>query len=513
MAIPVITTPASPRIIAQGVAFSQAMSASNTPTGWAATGLPGGLTIHATTGTISGTPTAQGVSTALITATNGTGDSEDATIIFIVQATPPGMGGPFDIVLDYEMTTNEVTMPGVPAPEAGEPLFYAPKGTNRYLLVGVTYFGVLQDINSASEDVAIKLGMKELEPERLLEVTTAATVKVAAMPDDLQRYRIPFRVTPANWAGPLGDYEADAGTSISALTELQVSVGEVATLHDETLTDSSIAIEGGMSTPTTGDHDFGTITHFTVATPMRLTLTLTVVGRVLQTVELVREFDLLWNGSAFEISTLSGTTTGQGAVESTQWRATLNLTGLAGDAGGVDTDYSITTTDESASAYPYVDVTTGLSMASPYDASSAVYVVASGVFQLWDGPDAMVDSQIGSDWTASASYTNAADFSAAFLAGWETASGDDDVVSIECIYYGSEPIFRVYLTGSAVTHTRGFASAPTTFDAVVLDPTVGTPTTCSVAARLQQLEDPTSVPLNLTSNPFRIGVARDMVPD
>jgi hypothetical protein len=172
MAIPVITTPASPRIIAQGVAFSQAMAASNTPTGWAATGLPGGLTIHATTGTISGTPTAQGVSTALITATNGTGDSEDATIIFIVQATPPGMGGPFDIVLDYEMTTNEVTMPGVPAPEAGEPLFYAPKGTNRYLLVGVTYFGVLQDINPASEDVVIKLGMKELEPERLLEVTT-----------------------------------------------------------------------------------------------------------------------------------------------------------------------------------------------------------------------------------------------------------------------------------------------------------------------------------------------------
>lgn len=511
MAIPVITTPASPRIIAQGVAFSQAMAASNTPTGWAATGLPGGLTIHATTGTISGTPTAQGVSTALITATNGTGDSEDATIIFIVQATPPGMGGPFDIVLDYEMTTNEVTMPGVPAPEAGEPLFYAPKGTNRYLLVGVTYFGVLQDINPASEDVAIKLGMKELEPERLLEVTTAATVKVAAMPDDLQRYRIPFRVTPANWAGPLGDYEADAGTSISALTELQVSVGEVATLHDETLTDSSIAIEGGMSTPTTGDHDFGTITHFTVATPMRLTLILTVVGRVLQTVELVREFDLLWNGSAFEISNLSGTTTGQGAVESTQWRATLNLTGLAGDAGGVDTDYSITTTDETASAYPYVDVYSGLTMTSPYDASSEVQVPASTYLELWDGDDAGTDTKFG-EWAPSGTYSNAGAFAAALLAGWETESGANDVVSVECIYYGSEPIFRVYLTGSAVTHIR-FDVAPITFTAVVLDPTVGTPTTCSVAARLQQLEDPTSVPLNLTSNPFRIGVARDMVPD
>ena len=113
MAIPVITAPISPRIIAAGVAFSQALSASNTPTSWAASGLPSGLTIDTATGTISGTPLSQVESTATITATNGDGTSAAASIIFVVMATPPGMGGPFDIVLDYELTTNEITVPGV----------------------------------------------------------------------------------------------------------------------------------------------------------------------------------------------------------------------------------------------------------------------------------------------------------------------------------------------------------------------------------------------------------------
>jgi hypothetical protein len=106
MAIPVITAPISPRIIAAGVAFSQTFSASNTPTSWAASGLPSGLTIDTVTGTISGTPLSQVESTATITATNGEGTSAGVVIIFVVMATPPGMGGPFDIVLDYELTTN-----------------------------------------------------------------------------------------------------------------------------------------------------------------------------------------------------------------------------------------------------------------------------------------------------------------------------------------------------------------------------------------------------------------------
>jgi hypothetical protein len=510
MAIPVITAPISPRIIAAGVAFSQTLSASNTPTSWAASGLPSGLVIDEVTGTISGTPLSQVETTATITATNGDGTSAGATIIFVVMATPPGMGGPFDIVLDYELTTNEITVPGVERAD-GAPLFYAPRGTNRFLLVGVKYYGVLQDLNADDEPIAIKLGMKEVEPESLLEVTTSATTKVAGVTDDQQRYRIPFRVTPSNW-GVLGDYEADAATIISALAELQVSVGTVATLHDATLTDSSIALEGNVTTPITGDHDFLSIDEFAVATQMRLTLTLSVASRPLQTVTLVREFDLIFSGGAFVISNLSGSTTGTGAVEADKWRATLNLTALTGDANSVDADYSITTSVDTTFPYPYIDISSGLTLASPFDEDSQVNVTAGGVLQLWDGDDELNDTNIGT-WTPGATYADPATFAAALESGWETASGASDVVSVDYISNGEYPIFRVSLTGSAVTHVRGIESSPVTFQPVFIDVEAGTATTCSVAATLEQLEDPTAVPLNLTSNQFRIGVARDIVPD
>jgi hypothetical protein len=504
MAIPVITAPASPRIIAQGVAFSQALTASNTPTSWAATGLPSGLAINTTTGTISGTPLTEGVAMASITATNGSGTSAAATISFVIVATPPGNGGAFDLELDYELMTNEVRIPGIDPPKTGEPLFYAPKGTNRYLLVGILKRGVLHDINPDSEDVAIKIGMKELEPERLLEVTTGATVKVAAMTADRQRYRIPFRVTPGNWTGPLGDYEADEGTIISALAELQVSVGEVAVLHDDTLTDSAIAIEGGITSPITGDHDFTGIDEFSVATPMRLTLTLAVSGRVLQTVELVREFNLIFTGGAFVLSNLSGPTTGQGAVEASQWRATLNLTSLTGDANSVDCDYSITTTDDLTVEDDYVvlpgfTVDEGTGIVTP----SSTYVL-----ELWSDDSEDPGDLIGT-FTPASDYASVAAAQAAFLAGWETASGANDVISVT-LAAGN---MTIKIEESSAVLFISWSALGTTYSPVIQANVEGTSTTCSVTARLEQLEAPESVPLNLTSNSFRIGVARDMVPD
>lgn len=508
---PVITAPISPRIIAQGVAFSQTLAASNTPTSWAATGLPSGLTIHETTGTISGTPLVQVQTTASITATNADGTSDAVVIIFVVMATPPGMGGPFDIVLDYEMTTNEVSMPGVPAPAAGQPLFWAPRGTNRHILLGITYFGVLQDINPASETTAIKLGMKELETERLIEETTGATVKVADMPDDRQRYRIPFRVTPAKWTGPLSDYENDAGTEILALSEIQVLRGTVSSLYDSTLTDGSIAIEGDITTAITGDHDFGTISEYAVATPMRLTLTLNVAGRVLQTVSLVREFNLIFSGGNFVLSELSGPITGQGAVEDGNWRATLNLTGLSGDSNSVLAAYSITTTaqtytryawDFSVAAFGLFGLTGDLEEAEPITFSSGPF------FAIYDD----TGTQIGSTEQANSSYATPAAFFADVIAMWNAMEGSAKADEVEAL---SVNTFRIWVLSTTAARSAGLDSSdPPTGEAPAIDASAeGEATTCSVVGRLQQLEDPTSVPLNLTSNQFLIGVARDIVTD
>ncbi len=72
-----------------GKTFAYTITASNSPTSYGATGLPAGLTVNTSTGVISGTPTAQGVSTVTVSATNagGTG-SATLTVTVSSPATP-----------------------------------------------------------------------------------------------------------------------------------------------------------------------------------------------------------------------------------------------------------------------------------------------------------------------------------------------------------------------------------------------------------------------------------------
>ena len=74
-AAPVITsaTTASGTV---GKTFSYQTAATNTPTSYAATGLPAGLTLSSTTGLISGTPTASGTYSVTLSATNKSGTAK-----------------------------------------------------------------------------------------------------------------------------------------------------------------------------------------------------------------------------------------------------------------------------------------------------------------------------------------------------------------------------------------------------------------------------------------------------
>lgn len=88
LAAPVITSP----LTAEGKvnqAFSYQLTATNNPTTFGATGLPAGLSIDTTTGLISGTPTAAGTSSVLLSATNATGTGT-ATLNLTVTAVTPG---------------------------------------------------------------------------------------------------------------------------------------------------------------------------------------------------------------------------------------------------------------------------------------------------------------------------------------------------------------------------------------------------------------------------------------
>ena len=70
-----------------GTAFSYQIVASGSPTSYSATGLPAGLTINATSGVISGTPTVAATSAVVLKATNAAG-SATKTLTITVAAAP-----------------------------------------------------------------------------------------------------------------------------------------------------------------------------------------------------------------------------------------------------------------------------------------------------------------------------------------------------------------------------------------------------------------------------------------
>jgi PKD repeat protein len=99
-----------------GIAFSYQITATNNPTSFNATGLPGGLTVNTTTGVISGTPTTAGTYTVTISATNAGGTGSATLTLTVVNPPPPVITsattatGQVGVAFSYQITaTNNPT--------------------------------------------------------------------------------------------------------------------------------------------------------------------------------------------------------------------------------------------------------------------------------------------------------------------------------------------------------------------------------------------------------------------
>src|ERR1017187_5229630 len=90
---PVITSPAT-ATAEVGVYFTYQVVASGDPTGFSASGLPGGLSIDPNYGTISGAPAGSGTSSIIINATNATGTGALTLSLVVTPAIPMINNGP-----------------------------------------------------------------------------------------------------------------------------------------------------------------------------------------------------------------------------------------------------------------------------------------------------------------------------------------------------------------------------------------------------------------------------------
>lgn len=102
---PTMDDPAFP-VTAVSALFNHTITASPSPSGYSASGLPAGLKLNATTGAITGRPTASGLFMVKLKAKNGRGFGPELIAPLVVQALPTGAVGVFVGMVDRNGTVN-----------------------------------------------------------------------------------------------------------------------------------------------------------------------------------------------------------------------------------------------------------------------------------------------------------------------------------------------------------------------------------------------------------------------
>ncbi len=109
---PVITSSATASAQV-GVGFTYQIVATHSPTSYGATSLPFGLSVNATSGAITGTPTSAGSATVALSATNGSGTGNASLVITVVPPAPVissagTASGQVGVAFSYQITASNV---------------------------------------------------------------------------------------------------------------------------------------------------------------------------------------------------------------------------------------------------------------------------------------------------------------------------------------------------------------------------------------------------------------------
>ena len=213
MAIPVISNTTSVLGFRKNQDFAYQPYASNTPTSWAATGLPAGVTITSGTGLIEGAASVPGVYVVGLSATNADGTSTAHQIAIGIADGP--VNDSIGIELNVDVRTGFVAASGQSQPDADKAILFAKRGDVLFLDVGFWRDDVLQDLPIAD----LKFQMREFDGETVLISSSGLIEDIGT--SDAPRYRIAVDFSGAELDAVIGGYEGDIRTAFSAIAELQ----------------------------------------------------------------------------------------------------------------------------------------------------------------------------------------------------------------------------------------------------------------------------------------------------
>lgn len=223
MATPVISASSSILGFRRNEAFEFQPAATNTPTSWAAVGLPTGVSINSSTGKISGSAATAGVYVVTVSATNA--DPATGTREFVIgiasEAAATVASADVSCEWDFDVVTRELSVlasADSSASTAGVVASLAHWKKDDIFLLRLRFRknGVVVD----PDPTALTLTLKELDPDPSIALSAAFERSVAT--GESAYFDLLVDLSGASVQAALSNYEEDAGTTFLANVEIQM---------------------------------------------------------------------------------------------------------------------------------------------------------------------------------------------------------------------------------------------------------------------------------------------------
>jgi len=363
-----------------GSAFSYQITASNSPTSYAATGLPAGVSVNTTSGLISGTPTTAGTSSISLSATNSTGTGT-ATLALTISVPAPVItsattaSGTVGSAFSYQITASN------------SPTSYAATGLPAGLSVNTTS-GLISGTPTAAGTSSISLSATNAKGTGT--ATLALTISVSApvitcgaTANGTVSSAFSYQITASNSPTSYGATGLPAGLSVNTTSGLISGTPTTAGTSSVSLSATNSAGTGTASMQVTISPAATPITHVQTtakaASKNAKSLSVAFANKTSAGDVILVGFDFSSGAVPSSISDSQGNTFSEvGSQLTTPGGTNTRVYYAANIKGGADT-VTITLSASSSVLEVYLSEFTGVNATSPIDAQAGAAGSAAAV--------------------------------------------------------------------------------------------------------------------------------------